>query len=58
MKKTGILPKLRVPREVPLKVIRHHNNGTITIEKEPSVHKTMNIQRVEPYYTETPTKDT
>ena len=58
VKKPGILPKLRVPHEGPFKVIRHHKNGTITIEKEPSVHKTMNIRRVKPYYTETPTKET
>ena len=54
VKKPSILPKLRVPRERPFKVICHHNNGTITIEKEPSNNITMNIRRVEPYYTKTP----
>ena len=33
----GIIRKLSVPKEGPFRVIRQHNNGTVTYEKEPFV---------------------
>ena len=50
IKKPGIIRKLAVPRLGPYKVVTHHNNGTITYEKEPFVNEKVNIRRVEPYY--------
>ena len=50
IKKPGIIRKLAVPRLGPYKVLKHHNNGTITYEKEPFVTNKVNIQRVDPYH--------
>ena len=36
LKKPGILQKLAIPREGPYKVMKHNNNGSILIEKEPT----------------------
>ena len=43
IKKPGIIRKLAVPRLGPYKVLKHHNNGTITYEKEPFVTDKVNI---------------
>ena len=50
IKKPGIIHKLAVPGLGPYKVIKHHNNGTITYEKEPFITDRINIRRVDPYY--------
>ena len=51
LEKTGIIRTLTLPRQGPYKVIKHHNNGSVTIEKEPFVTDRVNIRRVRPYYT-------
>ena len=51
LEKTGIIRTLTLPRQGPYKVIKHHENGSITIEKEPFVTVRVNIRRVRPYYT-------
>ena len=50
VKKPGILRKMSIPREGPYKVIRHNDNGSITIEKAPFDYMKVNIRRVHPYY--------
>ena len=50
MKRSGIIPKLSFPRMGPYKVIRTHDNGTVTIQKEPFVTDRVNIRRVQPYH--------
>jgi hypothetical protein len=37
LEKTGIICTLTLPWQGPYKVIKHHINGSITIEKEPRV---------------------
>ena len=54
LKKPGILRTLAIPRKGPYKVIKHHSNGSITIETAPFEQKNVNIRRVEPFYTKTP----
>ena len=51
LEKTGIIRTLTLPRQGPYKVIKHHDNGSVTIEKEPFVTDRVNIRRVRPYYT-------
>ena len=50
IEKPGILRKMAVPRTGPYKVVKHHNNGTVSYEKEPFDTDTVNIRRVKPYY--------
>ena len=50
IKKPGILPKLRVPKEGPSKVAQQNGNGTIAIEKLHFLQTITNIRRVEPYF--------
>ena len=47
--KPGMLRKLAVPRMGPYKVVKHHDNGTLTYEKEPFTTDRVNIRRCEPY---------
>ena len=44
----GILPKLSSPRTGPYKVVKVHDNGTVTIEKG-HVQQRVNIRRLLPY---------
>ena len=37
VKRPGITRKLCVPKEGPFQVIKHHDNGTVTYEREPFV---------------------
>ena len=57
LKKPGILRKVAIPREGPYKVMKHNNNESILIEKEPTKIKNVNVRRVAPYNRkpETPT---
>jgi len=54
VKKPGILRKMTIPREGPFKVVRHHDNGSITIETAPFETKKVNVRRVHPYYVKHP----
>jgi hypothetical protein len=45
----GILPKLNSPRTGPYKVVRVHDNGTVTIRKG-HVQQRVNIRRILPYH--------
>jgi hypothetical protein len=54
---TGIICTLTLARQGPYKVIKHHENGSITIEKEPFVTDRVNIRRVRPYYTKVNNKN-
>ena len=47
--KPGILGKLSVARMGPFKVIKQHNNGTLSYEKEPFQPDRVNIRRCTPY---------
>jgi hypothetical protein len=58
LEKTGIIRTLTLPRQSPYKVIKHHDNGSVTIEKEPFVTDRVNIRRVRPYYTKQKHNDT
>jgi hypothetical protein len=59
LEKTGIIRTLTLPRQGPYKVIKHHENRSITIEKEPFVvTDRVNIRRVRPYYTKVNNKNT
>ena len=44
---------MSIPRDGPYKVVRHHDNGSISIEKAPSEVVKINIRRVHPYYSNT-----
>ena len=46
VKRPGTIRKLSVPKEGPFQVVKHHDNGTITFEKEPFVEDRVNIRRV------------
>jgi hypothetical protein len=56
--RTGIIPKLSLPRMGPYKVVHAHDNGTVTIQKAPFVTDTVNIRRVQPYYSTTQIEET
>ena len=45
-----IIPKLSFPRRGPYCVVQAHDNGTVTIQKEPFVTEQFNIIRVSPHY--------
>ena len=49
VEKPGILRKLCVPRDGPYQVIKHHDNGMVTFEKEPFEIDKVNQRRVWPY---------
>lgn len=51
LERTGIIPKLSLPRMGPYTVVQAHENGTVTIQKEPFVTDRMNVRRVRPYHT-------
>ena len=44
IKRPGIIPKLSIPRMGPYKVAQTHNNGTVTIQKQPFVTERVNQQ--------------
>ena len=48
--KPGILPKLSIPNEGPFTMQSVHDNGTVTINKNPAVRQTVNIRRLTPYF--------
>ena len=50
LERKGIIPKLSFPRQGPYKVLKAHDNGTVTIETEPFVTDRVNIRRIHPYY--------
>ena len=50
LERGGIIPKLSFPRRGPYRVVQAHDNGTVTIQKEPFVTDRVNIRRVSPYY--------
>ena len=50
LEKEGIIPKLSRPRLGPYSVAQTHTNGTVTIQKEPTVTDRVNIRRVRPFY--------
>ena len=45
LERTGILPTLSLPRMGPYPVIQAHDNGNITIQKQPFVTDRVNIRR-------------
>ena len=47
-KRPGITRKLCVPKEGPFQVIKHHDNGTATYEKEPFAEGRASIRRISP----------
>ena len=51
IKRPGIIPKLSIPRMGPYKVTQAHNNGTVTIQKQPFVTERVNQRRIRPFYT-------
>ena len=51
IKLPGIIPKLSIPRMGPYKVTMTHNNGTVTIQKQPFVTDRVNQRRLTPFYT-------
>ena len=48
--KPGILRKLCVPRDGPYKVVKHHDNGMITYQKEPFTIEKVNSRRANPFH--------
>ena len=46
VEKPGILRKLCVPRDGPYQVVKHHDNGMVTFEKEPFENDKVNQRRV------------
>ena len=49
----GVVPKLDEPRTGPFQITKVHNNGTVEIQKGPSVTQTVNIRRLTPYFEST-----
>ena len=49
----GVVPKLTDPRTGPFEITKVHNNGTVEIQKSPSVTKLVNIRRLTPYFEST-----
>ena len=45
-----ILRKLEKPRRGPFAVIKHHDNGTVTIQKSPCVTGNANARRLGPFF--------
>ena len=52
LRKEGIIPKLSRPRLGPYSVVQVHDNGTVTIQKAPTVTDRVNIRRVDPFYSQ------
>ena len=50
LEKHGIITKASRPRLGPYTVVQTHNNGTVTIQKEPTVTDRVNIRRLLPFY--------
>jgi len=50
LERKGIILKLSFPRQGPYKVLKAHDNGTVTIETAPFVTGRVNIRFVHPYY--------
>ena len=50
VERPGIMPKLSFPRHGPYKILQVHDNGTVTIQKEPFVTDQVNIRRVQPFH--------
>ena len=51
LRKSGaILRTLALPQQGPYKVVKHHENGSITTELEPNVIDRVNIRHCHPYY--------
>jgi hypothetical protein len=50
LERTGIIPKLSLPRMGPYNVVHAHENGNVTIQKQPYVTERVNIRRCKPYY--------
>ena len=50
--KPGVVPKLTDPRTGPFEITKVHDNGTVEIQKGPSVTQTVNIRRLTPPYFE------
>ena len=57
IRKPGIIPKLSVPKEGPYKVIKHHDNGMITYEKQPFKNDKVNQRLADPYIWRNPLSD-
>ncbi len=49
IKKPGILRTLSIPYKGPFKVVKHHQNGSITYERSLNCNKNVNIRRVHPF---------
>ena len=49
VKRPGAARKLCAPKEGPFQVAKHHDNGTVTYEREPFVEDRVNIRRISPY---------
>jgi len=49
VERPGIIPKLSFPRLGPYPIVHAHNNGTVTIQKEPFVTDRINIRRLQPF---------
>ena len=50
LERTGIIPKLSIPRMGPYAVVTAHENGNVTIQKEPFLTDRVNIRRCKPYH--------
>ena len=50
LERPGIIPKLSLPRQGPYEIVEAHDNGIVTIQKEPTVTDRVNIRRVRPYF--------
>ena len=57
LERTGIIPKLSIPRMGPYAVITAHENGNVTIQKEPFLTDRVNIRRCKPYHRKMETED-
>ena len=57
IRKPGIIPKLSVPKQGPYKVIKHHENGMITYEKQPFQNDKVNQRLADPYIWRNPLSD-
>ena len=51
--KPGKIRKLDVPRTGPYEITKVHDNGTVEIQKGPSITQVVNIQRLTPYFEST-----
>ena len=57
LERTGIVPSLALPRMGPYKVVHAHENGNVTIQKQPFVTDRVNIRRCKPYHQQEPTEN-